>query len=262
MSELLNLMERVIAMTEYFNVLPSTRMLVARTLNGFYLNDRHLTWGADPTYMSFKPNEVIYTFCQAEKREMARVLSPMDFDGAEQPNFYYHPDLETMVSQCLNPYATVLPAQLPNGLRPRQAPAVNQPLPPLPPSRHGGGNPPARNGGGNPNNGNNHRADNQSNGSGEGRRNNNLPQPLQSFWTGVPEARRREGIERWLISAGSNTVACLRHLGLTGNDCGQFHLRGTCSSGNCNRNHRVHNPPRNGVDTVCRLLRTGCQQSA
>ena len=85
---------------------------------------------------------------------------------------------------------------------------------------------------------------------------------LRTFFASLPENRRNEQLARWLGAVRSSTAECLQELGLSPNDCGHFHLKGSCARPTCDRTHTPRDLPQAAVTSVCTRLRQGLDATA
>ena len=259
MDELLSFLERCREICIATSLLPETKRLITGVYDGLLQDELGLAIQADEHRCRAKIAEIIHIIVQAERREQAHMLSPWDFDGDDFPPFYRCPNTGSLIASCLNINTTVLPSQIPPSLRPRQ------PADPNPPGNLSQGGPPGTGGRPGPNRA---QPGGRTSGSGRGtpsagtrsahRPPNQAFHPkLKAFWDSVPETRRAEGMNSWLVAAGSNTNDCLRRLGLTTRSCGHHHMRGICQRARCDLEHTDQELQPQGVDAVCGLLRQG-----
>lgn len=260
MMELLYFLRRLKTMASLTYPLLETSRVASLIYDKLTSSGAHHRLSTDSEWIRTKPGEIVHFLCTVERDENSHMLSKCDFlDPDTDPVFFTCSDATAMINQCVSPGRTFLDCLLPAELRPRRPTNPNFTAGPS----SGDGN---RNSGG--------RARNDStasirggNGGGRGNpathRNDRFPQQLQDFWASVPDSRRREPLNHWLTRAGSSTAACLQQLGLNpSNDCGFFHLKGSCSRPSCNRNHTPRDAQQQSVEAVSVLLRTGLERTA
>ena len=216
----------------------------------FLALDRSASW------LSMKPKETVFHLLQLERDEFTTVL-PVEqiVDSTAQPNWFHHPDLRSIVNQCVQPGRTTDDTQLPHGLK------ITAPPPQPRPTDTRNGNPGPPTGPTNPGPADRQRTLRPPPGAGT----NNNPRhhpDLRTFFASLPENRRNEQLARWLGAVRSSTAECLQELGLSPNDCGHFHLKGSCARPTCDRTHTPRDLPQAAVTSVCTRLRQGLDATA
>ena len=282
MPELLAFLKRSFHCASMFLSYSETHRGALELYHALLHNGRSNKLAANADWLRTKPGEFVYNLLQIEQAEFSHILTEQDFLDQYNKDFYHYPGMPQLLSNCMMPGRSITDEELPKELRP---------VPDLSPNSNGGfpgqrrppelerrrDNPNHRNGHGNNNNANGQgigpgNGNGQGNGQGNanrqgnGPRNNGPPQRnnnpsfhplLQTFWQEMPEARRNEGMARWLRLAHTSTNQCLHQLGLGGRDCGQYHLRGYCNSTRCDFVHAARELPAPAVENVVGRLRTG-----
>lgn len=87
--------------------------------------------------------------------------------------------------------------------------------------------------------------------------NHQLAEPLREFWDSRSREDRNKPLEDILQNASSSTGSCLKKLGLPGNHCGFFFIKGTCIERDCPDQHGAEDVDSDAASAVARILQKG-----
>ena len=262
MAELLEFLARLLALLELFVPLCSYNLILHRITAHMNMHNRVRNWANSPEYLRLKIPECILMLLRLERVEFNSIV-PVEqlLDPTTEPDWFDPGDLETWVRDAVNPTRVCVEQDFPRGLVPRAAPTHPQSghqrdTPPQPPNRRPQAPPTPQD-----------RLP-------DGRRDTTPGNPaiphinpqhhpsLRDFFASVPQQRQRDSLQRWLTAVQTSTNQCMTQLGLTGRDCGFYHIRGECRRPHCTRNHTPRELPQEAVTAVCTKLRQGLQATA
>jgi hypothetical protein len=229
---------------------------LAKAIYQALLKHRHAL-EADATWLSFKPGEIVYLLCDAAKEEFTHCIPFRAFLEGDITGAYQPPNVASLVDKCVSPVHAVLQSVLPKDLRQRPLPGPAPRPAPNGTSNRGAATPgnrgrtantsatPPANPQANNRNNPNHRA------------NPNFHANFKNFWQSLPPEHQQASILPWLTRANSSTAQVLDQLGLTPDDCGKYHIRGSCQHRNCTRQHISRALDPRHVDAVIAVLHHG-----
>ena len=190
-------------------------------------------YSGNAEWIHSKASQIVWYLKKLEMMEFRTALRYSDFGRADEhpPFFELGQDDLAGIQQLLSP-AFHYDHELPDGLKPRPAPARPPAPTPAPraPSGPPAGPPP-------------HRP------RGNGERDRHRPQPitkanfsppLQQFWDGASEAVKRASLKVILAKANTSNTDVLRSLGLQGRHCLHLQIKGVCSHPACRNPHDVN----------------------
>ena len=214
----------------------------------------------DPAWLAIKPGEIIHRLQQANNAEFSHFIPLADILEGNFTGCYKPPNHANVVSQCLAPGATIAQGFLPLELRQRPAPgtpgtprATGSTGPTTSRPAAGATRPNTRTGPA--------PAPPQPAPPQQAHTNAHYHPNFKAFWNSRP-ANQRQPITGWLRGAGTTTNQMLDTLGLSPNDCGTFHHKGTCYNPSCARQHtsKVLDPVK--VDAVVAMFHAGIQHTS